>query len=126
MYDLILFGATGFTGGLTAEYLARHAPDSLRWALAGRSVRKLADVIDVWQSLDRAELIDEVAKRAPGARVMLQVDISNEATKGGCAPIAVPELLAHVQSSDYSTHKRPSEPERRLRCQIFFIFLRVY
>ena len=44
MYDLILFGATGFTGGLTAEYLARHAPDSLRWALAGRSVRKLADV----------------------------------------------------------------------------------
>ncbi len=43
-YDLVLFGATGFTGGLTAEYLARHAPADLRWALAGRSVRKLADV----------------------------------------------------------------------------------
>ena len=43
-FDLILFGATGFTGGLTAAYLAAHAPASLRWALAGRSVRKLAEV----------------------------------------------------------------------------------
>jgi short subunit dehydrogenase-like uncharacterized protein len=42
--DIVLFGATGFTGGLTAEYLARHAPAGLRWALAGRSAGKLADV----------------------------------------------------------------------------------
>jgi short subunit dehydrogenase-like uncharacterized protein len=40
-YDIVLFGATGFTGGLTAEYLARHAGDKLRWALAGRSEDKL-------------------------------------------------------------------------------------
>lgn len=40
-YDIIVFGATGFTGALTAEYLARHAPASLRWALAGRSPEKL-------------------------------------------------------------------------------------
>jgi len=33
--DVVLFGATGFTGRLTAEYLARHAPDGLRWGLAG-------------------------------------------------------------------------------------------
>ena len=26
-FDVVLFGATGFTGGLTAEYLARHAPE---------------------------------------------------------------------------------------------------
>ena len=43
-YDLVLFGATGFTGGLTAEYLARHAPAGLRWALAGRNPAKLAQV----------------------------------------------------------------------------------
>lgn len=42
--DLVLFGATGFTGGLTAEYLAEHGPDGLRWALAGRSADKLAKV----------------------------------------------------------------------------------
>lgn len=40
-YDLVLFGATGFTGALTAEYLARHAPADCRWALAGRNRAKL-------------------------------------------------------------------------------------
>jgi short subunit dehydrogenase-like uncharacterized protein len=40
-YDLVLFGATGFTGGLTAEYLAANAPEGLSWALAGRNLGKL-------------------------------------------------------------------------------------
>ncbi|WP_371613139.1 saccharopine dehydrogenase family protein [Streptomyces clavifer] len=40
-YDVVLFGATGFVGELTATYLAEHAPDSCRWALAGRSRTKL-------------------------------------------------------------------------------------
>ncbi|MBE1537838.1 saccharopine dehydrogenase family protein [Actinomadura algeriensis] len=43
-YDIVLFGATGFTGGLTAEYLAGHADPGTRWALAGRSTAKLAEV----------------------------------------------------------------------------------
>jgi len=43
-YDLVLFGATGFTGGLTAEYLARNAPKTARWAIAGRSLNKLEAV----------------------------------------------------------------------------------
>ncbi|HEU5268985.1 MAG TPA: saccharopine dehydrogenase NADP-binding domain-containing protein [Jatrophihabitans sp.] len=45
-YDLVLLGATGFTGGLTAEYLARHAPAGLRWAIAGRNPARLAAVRD--------------------------------------------------------------------------------
>ncbi|MFJ9055235.1 saccharopine dehydrogenase NADP-binding domain-containing protein [Streptomyces sp. NBC_00111] len=40
-YDVVLFGATGFVGALTAEYLAAHAPEGCRWALAGRSRGKL-------------------------------------------------------------------------------------
>jgi len=43
-YDVVVFGATGFTGALTAEYLAEHGPDALRWALAGRSRAKLEEV----------------------------------------------------------------------------------
>ncbi len=43
-YDLALFGATGFTGGLTARYLAANAPSGLRWALAGRNSGKLQAV----------------------------------------------------------------------------------
>ncbi|GAA4318207.1 saccharopine dehydrogenase NADP-binding domain-containing protein [Streptomyces venetus] len=40
-YDIVLFGATSFAGALTAEYLAGHAPEGLRWAIAGRSAEKL-------------------------------------------------------------------------------------
>ncbi len=42
--DLVLFGATGFTGALTAEYLAANGPDGLRWAMAGRNLEKLEKV----------------------------------------------------------------------------------
>lgn len=53
-YDLVLFGATGFTGALTAAYLARHAPADLRWALAGRNPEKLARVRDQLAAVDPA------------------------------------------------------------------------
>jgi short subunit dehydrogenase-like uncharacterized protein len=43
-HDIVVFGATGFTGALTAEYLASHAPPGARWALAGRNQGKLEDV----------------------------------------------------------------------------------
>jgi short subunit dehydrogenase-like uncharacterized protein len=52
--DVVLFGATGFTGRLTAEYLARHAPDGLRWALAGRNPDKLAGVREHLAGIDPA------------------------------------------------------------------------
>lgn len=45
-HDVVVFGATGFTGGLTAEYLAGHAPADTRWALAGRNPNKLKAVRD--------------------------------------------------------------------------------
>ncbi|MGJ4928187.1 saccharopine dehydrogenase family protein [Bradyrhizobium sp. HKCCYLS2038] len=47
-FDLVVYGATGFTGKLVAEYLAtRYRGDSsLRWAMAGRSLDKLASVRD--------------------------------------------------------------------------------
>ncbi|MEU1852610.1 saccharopine dehydrogenase NADP-binding domain-containing protein [Streptomyces sp. NPDC019990] len=45
-YDIVLFGATSFAGALTAEYLAGHAPEGLRWAIAGRSTEKLERLRD--------------------------------------------------------------------------------
>jgi len=42
--NVVLFGATGFVGKLTAEYLARAAPDEARIGLAGRSQEKLERV----------------------------------------------------------------------------------
>ena len=43
-YDIVVFGATGFTGELTAEYLARSAGAETRGALAGRNLEKLEGV----------------------------------------------------------------------------------
>ena len=40
-YDVVLLGASGFTGALTAEYLAKNAPADLKWAVAGRNQQKL-------------------------------------------------------------------------------------
>ena len=48
--DLILLGATGFVGRLTAGYLAEHAPPGLRIGLAGRSEKRLAAVPEAARS----------------------------------------------------------------------------
>jgi len=47
-FDIVVYGATGFTGQLVAEYLAAHykGDSSLKWAMAGRSKDKLAAVRD--------------------------------------------------------------------------------
>lgn len=50
-YEITLFGATGFTGRLVAEYLLEHGPQDLKWALAGRNLKKLEEV--------RAELVQK-------------------------------------------------------------------
>jgi short subunit dehydrogenase-like uncharacterized protein len=49
-FDIIVYGATGFTGRLVAEYLAAHysgRKDAPKWAMAGRSAAKLAEVRDL-------------------------------------------------------------------------------
>jgi short subunit dehydrogenase-like uncharacterized protein len=48
VFDIVVYGATGFTGQLVAEYLASHYRNDggLRWAMAGRSLDKLAAVRD--------------------------------------------------------------------------------
>ena len=45
-YDIVVYGATGFTGKLVAEYMAAKGGHGLRWAMAGRSADKLAAVRD--------------------------------------------------------------------------------
>ncbi len=52
-YDIVLFGATGYVGELTAEYLAGNTPDGARLAIAGRNADKLEALR---QRLQRADL----------------------------------------------------------------------
>lgn len=44
-FDLVAYGATGFTGRLVARYLAKHAPSDLKWAVGGRNRTKLEDLV---------------------------------------------------------------------------------
>lgn len=68
-----------------------------RWHVIGRlqrnKVRSLAPHVALWQSVDRPELGAEIARRAPGARVLVQVNVSDEPQKGGCRPEATAGLV---------------------------------
>jgi PLP dependent protein len=61
--------------------------------LQRNKVRQLVGLVDVWCSLDRPSVVDEVAKRAPGAHVLVQVDTTGDPAKGGCAVAEVSDLV---------------------------------
>ncbi len=64
--------------------------------LQRNKIRRLTSVVDVWQSIDRLDLGEELARRSPRARVMVQVDLSGEPAKRGCPAAAVPDLVARL------------------------------
>jgi short subunit dehydrogenase-like uncharacterized protein len=72
-HDIVVYGASGFVGRLVADYLARHAPDDARIALAGRSRSKLEQVRDglpgaaQWPVLVADSQDDEALARLTGA-----------------------------------------------------------
>ncbi len=66
--------------------------------LQSNKVRRLAPVVDVWQTVDRSSLGVEIARRAPGARVLVQVNVSDEDQKGGCAPERAAPLVKELTS----------------------------
>jgi short subunit dehydrogenase-like uncharacterized protein len=73
-FDIIVYGATGFTGQLVAEYLAANyvGKDDPKWAMAGRSQEKLASVRDAIGAPADTALI--VADASDPASLMAMVD----------------------------------------------------
>jgi pyridoxal phosphate enzyme (YggS family) len=67
------------------------------WHFIGRlqrnKVKAIAPLVTLWHSVDRADLGTEIARHAPGARVLVQVNIAGEEQKGGCAPADVGALV---------------------------------
>lgn len=89
---------------LVAKWEARsQAIPPARLHFVGRlqtnKVRQVAHLVDLWQSVDRPRLVAEVAERAPGAAVLVQVDVSGEPTKGGCPPEGTAELVAAARGA---------------------------
>ena len=74
--------------------LADRLPVHFIGQLQSNKIKQLVGIVDVWQSIDRLALLTEIAKRTPesGSQVLLQVNVTGEDEKGGCAPIHVGEL----------------------------------
>ena len=81
-FDIVVYGATGFTGQLVSEYLARHYKDDvdLKWAMAGRSKDKLASVRDAVGAPADTPLI--VADSSDLASLKAMVDQSKSVIAG--------------------------------------------
>lgn len=75
----------------------------VRWHFVGRlqanKVRTIAGVVSLWESLDRPSVIDEVAKRSPGAEVMVQVDLAGQEGRGGCVRSDTPALVERARTA---------------------------
>jgi pyridoxal phosphate enzyme (YggS family) len=109
------------------EELRQRGIDGCEWhfigALQSNKVRSLAAVIDVWQTVDRASIVDEIARRHPGARVLLQVNSTGESTKNGCAPADVESLAVSATERGLRVEglmtMGPTEPDREITRRAF-------
>jgi short subunit dehydrogenase-like uncharacterized protein len=69
-FDLIVYGATGFTGRLVAEYLAQRKITG--WAMAGRNTAKLAEVRDLIGAPKDTPLVEADASNPASLKAMCE------------------------------------------------------
>jgi len=83
-FDIVVYGATGFTGQLVAEYLAAHYRNDkqLKWAMAGRSLDKLKSVRDAIGAHADTPLIVADASDAASLKAMAEQTLSVITTVG--------------------------------------------
>ena len=102
--EAIAVGVVDLGENRAQELLAKAADvDGAHWHFIGRlqtnKVRSLAPLVGLWESVDRAELVEELARRAPAARVLVQVNISAEPQKGGCEPAGAAALVDRARTA---------------------------
>jgi PLP dependent protein len=66
--------------------------------LQSNKVRVVAPYVAVYETVDRTSLAAEIARRHPGATVLVQVHTSAEPGKGGCRPEEVPVLVEETRA----------------------------
>ncbi|APG11511.1 short subunit dehydrogenase-like uncharacterized protein [Bradyrhizobium elkanii] len=83
-FDIVVYGATGFTGQLVAEYLTQHykGDHALKWAMAGRSLGKLKSVRDAIGAPGNTPLIVADAADAASLKAMAEQTMSVITTVG--------------------------------------------
>lgn len=74
----------------------------IRWHFIGglqsNKIRKIARHVAMWQTIDRVSLAKELAKRSPGAEMLIQVNTTAEEQKSGVAPSELAELVETSQN----------------------------
>jgi len=74
-----------------------------RWHFIGQlqrnKVRLVAPHATWWHTVDRPSLADEVARRSPGASVLVQLDLAGIPGRGGCEPGTAPGLVDHARAA---------------------------
>ena len=68
-------------------------------ALHRAAAASLAPLVDLWQSVDRLELGQTIARRAPGAAVLAEVNVADDPAKAGVAPDDAPALVDGLRSA---------------------------
>lgn len=80
------------------------AERGVRWHFLGavqrRKVRVLAPFVHLWQSVDRLAAGHEVARHAPGASVLVQVNVTEQPGRPGCAWSDAPGLVDGLRQAD--------------------------
>jgi pyridoxal phosphate enzyme (YggS family) len=78
-------------------------PGVPRWHFIGRlqrnKVASLAPLVDLWQSVDRLEIGRAIARRAPGAAVLAEVNVADDPAKAGVAPGDAPALVDGLRAA---------------------------
>ena len=62
-------------------------------------VRQVAEIVNVWQTVDRASLVRELSKRCPGSSVMVQVNLTENEAQGGCPMTEADQLISLATSA---------------------------
>lgn len=70
--------------------------------LQSNKVRRVSRHVALWQSVDRKSVIDELAKRSPGAPILIQVDTTGEPSKGGVTPQELESLRSYADTHGLS------------------------
>ncbi|MFT7646009.1 MAG: pyridoxal phosphate enzyme (YggS family) [Candidatus Poriferisodalaceae bacterium] len=66
--------------------------------LQKNKIRKLVGMVSVWQSIDRLSVAQELAKRAPKAKMLLQLNVSGQQAQGGCPMAEADEFLEQCRN----------------------------
>ena len=100
VFEVGLFGIGESYAQELLEKSKEISDSRVKWHMIGNiqrnKVRKLSPVIELWHSVYRTEIIDEISKYRSDAKILIQVDMNARHMQGGCSPDDVPLLVDYA------------------------------